>query len=400
MPAPPTIAPPAAPAAPPVPPAAPLAPPALDPPVLEPPVPEPPVPEPPVPEPPAPDPPVAEPPGPEPPVPDPPVPEPPVPEPPVPEPPVPEPPAPYPPVPDPPVLDPPVLDPPAPDAPAPDPLAPPLPPLPLPMPPLPIPPEPVPMVPPGPPSESGVYPIRPHAVARAPEESPTRRAERMLPVALGSSDPETSGLWQATRWTCLGNERALPGANDGEMKTMENAGVQKKQTGESPSVVRALWDPFGFMQQMFGWGRSGDQPLFEVKETDDTFVCKVRVNLTLPDQADVAHAKAELENGELTLVVPKAAAETLNAESPQATSSGQEPESPPQATSSGQEPESPPQATSSGQEPESPPQTASATPDQASAPRRARRRKGAGNGSSSAARGPRRGGRTQARRGR
>ena len=89
---------------------------------------------------------------------------------------------------------------------------------------------------------------------------------------------------------------------------MENAGVQKKQSGGSPSVARALWDPFGFMQEMFGWGRSGDAPLFEVKETDDTFVCKVKVNLTLPDQADVAHAKAELENGELTLVVPKAAA--------------------------------------------------------------------------------------------
>ena len=94
---------------------------------------------------------------------------------------------------------------------------------------------------------------------------------------------------------------------------MENAGVQKKQSGGSPSVVRALWDPFGFMQEMFGWGGSGDGPLFEVKETDDTFICKVKVNLTLPDQADVAHAKAELENGELTLVVPKAAAAMLNA---------------------------------------------------------------------------------------
>ena len=49
---------------------------------------------------------------------------------------------------------------------------------------------------------------------------------------------------------------------------MENAAVQKKQSGGSPSVVRALWDPFGFMEEMFGWGRSGDGPLFEVKETD------------------------------------------------------------------------------------------------------------------------------------
>ena len=97
---------------------------------------------------------------------------------------------------------------------------------------------------------------------------------------------------------------------------MENAGVQKKQTAESPSVTRALWDPFGFMQEMFGWGRSGGEPLFEVKETDDTYVCKVKVNLTLPDQADVAHAKAELENGELTLVVPKAAAAAPEPQSP------------------------------------------------------------------------------------
>src|SRR4051794_39027096 len=158
------------------------------------------------------------------------------------------------------------------------------------------------------------------------------------------------------------------------MKTMENAGVQKKQTAGSPSAVRALWDPFGFMQEMFGWGRAGDQPLFEVKETDDTFVCKVRVNLTLPDQADVAHAKAELENGELTLVVPKAAA-MLNAESS-------------------------PQTTSSAQVPESPPQTTSATPEKAAPPRSARRAKGAGSGSGSAARGRRRGARPQARRGR
>src|SRR5690349_1427727 len=89
---------------------------------------------------------------------------------------------------------------------------------------------------------------------------------------------------------------------------MENAGVQKKQTGEAPSVVRALWDPFGFMQAMFGWGGSASGPLFEVKETDGTYVCKVKVQLTLPEQADLTHAKAELDRGELTLVVPKLAA--------------------------------------------------------------------------------------------
>jgi hypothetical protein len=167
---------------------------------------------------------------------------------------------------------------------------------------------------------------------------------------------------------------------------MENAAVQKKQSEGSPSVVRALWDPFGFMQEMFGWGRSGEGPLFEVKETDDNFVCKVKVNLTLPDQADVAHAKAELENGELTLVVPKAAATTLNAGSaPQTTASGQETQSPSQTTTSGQETQSPSQTTASGEEAASP-------------PRRARRAKGTGSGS--AGRGPRRGARARAGRGR
>jgi HSP20 family molecular chaperone IbpA len=91
---------------------------------------------------------------------------------------------------------------------------------------------------------------------------------------------------------------------------MENAGVQKKQTGETASVFSTVWDPFWFMRQVFGWGRSGDAPSFDVKETDDTYVCKVNVKLTLPDHADVAHAKAELDNGELTLVVPKVVAAT------------------------------------------------------------------------------------------
>ena len=88
---------------------------------------------------------------------------------------------------------------------------------------------------------------------------------------------------------------------------MENAGAQRKPAGETASVVRAMWDPFWFMHEMLGWGRSGDAPSFEVKETDDAYVCKARVKLTLPAQADVARAKAMLDNGELTLVVPKAA---------------------------------------------------------------------------------------------
>ena len=162
---------------------------------------------------------------------------------------------------------------------------------------------------------------------------------------------------------------------------MENAGVQKKQTGQSPSVARALWDPFGFMQEMFGWGRSVDGPLFEVKETDDTYVCKVKVNLTLPDQADVTHAKAELENGQLTLVVPKAAA-MLATQTP--AQSEPSPESSPQTEPS----------------PEFAPQSSAAAPEPAPSPRRTRRAKGTGKGSESAGRTPRRGTRTPARRGR
>lgn len=127
---------------------------------------------------------------------------------------------------------------------------------------------------------------------------------------------------------------------------MKDAGVQKKQTGETPSVARALWDPFWFIHEMFGWGRSGDAPSFDVKETDDAYVCNVKVKLTLPDQADVARVKAELDNGELTLVVPKAAA---------------------------------------------------ATPEPVSSPPRTRRKTGTGRGSSARTR--RRGGRTPSRRG-
>ena len=59
---------------------------------------------------------------------------------------------------------------------------------------------------------------------------------------------------------------------------------------------------------MFGWGRSAERPSFEVRETDEGYVCKVNVKLALPAQADAAHMKAELDDGELTLLVPKTAA--------------------------------------------------------------------------------------------
>jgi hypothetical protein len=69
-----------------------------------------------------------------------------------------------------------------------------------------------------------------------------------------------------------------------------------------------MWDPFWFMRAMLSWGRPADAPSFDVKETDDTYVCRVNAKLMLPQQADAAHVKAELKDGELTLVVPKAAA--------------------------------------------------------------------------------------------
>ena len=141
---------------------------------------------------------------------------------------------------------------------------------------------------------------------------------------------------------------------------MENAGVQNKQTAGTPSGAFGLWDPFWFMRQMFGWGRSANAPSFDVKETDDTYVCKVNVKLTLPEQADVAHAKAELDNGELTLVVPKALAAT---------------------------PEPQPKA-----EPEGEQESESASPP-------AKTRRGASNGRGSTGRAPRRGARSSARRG-
>jgi hypothetical protein len=69
-----------------------------------------------------------------------------------------------------------------------------------------------------------------------------------------------------------------------------------------------VWDPFWFVRAVMGWGRASGAPSFDIQEKDDTYVCKVK--LTLPDHADVARAKAKLDNGELTLVVPKTAAAT------------------------------------------------------------------------------------------
>lgn len=143
---------------------------------------------------------------------------------------------------------------------------------------------------------------------------------------------------------------------------MANVAVQKNESGDT-SVARREWDPFRAMRDMLRWDPFREMapvlspelrtfsPAFEVKETKESFVFKadvpgmkeqdVEVNLTgnrltisgkreaekedksetyyayertygsftraftLPEQTDAAHVKAELKNGELTVVVPK-----------------------------------------------------------------------------------------------
>src|SRR5215471_15389907 len=147
---------------------------------------------------------------------------------------------------------------------------------------------------------------------------------------------------------------------------MADITVQKRNQGESPSIARREWDPFRLMRDMFRWDPFREMaaypsaeptayaPAFEVMETKDAFVFKadlpgvkesdIEVNLvggrltmsgkreseredkgetyyafersygnftrtfTLPSEIDAAHVKAELKNGELTVVVPKAPA--------------------------------------------------------------------------------------------
>jgi HSP20 family protein len=143
---------------------------------------------------------------------------------------------------------------------------------------------------------------------------------------------------------------------------MADLTVQKKQS-EGPAVARREWDPFRVMRDMLRWDPYREMaptfaaeaqiyaPAFEVKETKDSFVFKadlpglkeqdLEVSLTgnrlsitgkreaekedktdtfymyersygtfsrtftLPDQADAESVKAELKNGELTVVIPK-----------------------------------------------------------------------------------------------
>ena len=70
----------------------------------------------------------------------------------------------------------------------------------------------------------------------------------------------------------------------------------------------AVWDPFWFMREMFRWASASAAASFDVAEKEDAYVYKAK--LTLPAQVDADHVKAALDNGELTLVLPKVAAVT------------------------------------------------------------------------------------------
>jgi HSP20 family protein len=145
---------------------------------------------------------------------------------------------------------------------------------------------------------------------------------------------------------------------------MANITVQNRSGGEIPRalarrdlepfrVLRDLfrWDPFQEMTPVFAGDVPVYSPAFEIKETKDSFVFKADVpgvkeqdlevtsagsrltisgrreaekeereenyyayersygsftrTFTLPEQADASHVRAELKNGELTVVVPK-----------------------------------------------------------------------------------------------
>jgi HSP20 family protein len=147
---------------------------------------------------------------------------------------------------------------------------------------------------------------------------------------------------------------------------MANITVQKKNVGQPEAIARREWEPFRAMRDLLRWDPfremtpifsgelPGYEPAFEVKETNDSFVFKADVpgvkeqdlevtttgnrltvagkresekeekeenyyayersygsfsrSFTLPEQADLAHIRAELKSGELTVVIPKTAA--------------------------------------------------------------------------------------------
>src|SRR3569623_959718 len=176
-----------------------------------------------------------------------------------------------------------------------------------------------------------------------------------------------SPCWRAAALS-IGARYPPPSRSDARRKesTMSNISVQKKENNDVSTLSRREWEPFRMMCDMLRWDPfreiapafvaepSGLSPAFEIKETKDAFVFKadvpgikepdIEVNVvgnrltvsgkrdaekeekgarfytyersyggftrsfTLPDQADASHEKAELTNGELTVVIPKAAA--------------------------------------------------------------------------------------------
>jgi len=147
---------------------------------------------------------------------------------------------------------------------------------------------------------------------------------------------------------------------------MADIAVQKKDQPGTSTITRPQWDPFRSMRDLLRWDPFQEMapllstpgqtfaPAFDVKETKDSFVFKADVPgikeqdleidvagnrltisgkreeekedknetfytyersygsfcraFTLPIQADTAHVKAEIKNGELTVLVPKTAA--------------------------------------------------------------------------------------------
>jgi HSP20 family protein len=133
----------------------------------------------------------------------------------------------------------------------------------------------------------------------------------------------------------------------------ETAGQAARRDLEPFRLLRDVfrWDPFEQMRPLWTGEAVAFSPAFDVKETKDSFMFKADVagvkeqdltvtstgsrltitgkresekeekdetyyacersygsfsrSFTLPEQADVAHVKAELKNGELTIVVPK-----------------------------------------------------------------------------------------------
>ena len=147
---------------------------------------------------------------------------------------------------------------------------------------------------------------------------------------------------------------------------MSDIAVQRKDQPQASTIARRELDPFRMMRDLLRWDPFREMaptfsvelpsysPAFEVKETKESFVFRadvpgtkeqdIEVNMagnrltiagkreaekeekgdafyayersygsftrtfTLPDQADASHVRAELKNGELTVVVPKTSA--------------------------------------------------------------------------------------------